>query len=62
MNPLLNPLNWFPGYKTYILVAGVVLGAVSQWLTGDLSLGDMINQIALSLMGATIRKGIKTGA
>lgn len=59
MNPMLNPLNWFPGYKTYILAAGMILSAVSQVLTGDLSLGEAINQIVLVSMGATIRKGIK---
>ncbi len=58
----MNILNLFPGYKTYIIAVGVIVIAVGQVLTGDLSLGDAVNEIGLSLMGMTIRKGIKTGA
>ncbi len=58
----MNILNLFPGYKTYIIAAGVIMVAVGQMLTGDMTLGDAVNQIGLALMGITIRKGIKADA
>ncbi len=56
----MNILNLFPGYKTYIIAVGVILVAVGQALTGDMTLGDTVNQVGLALLGITIRKGIKT--
>lgn len=58
----MNILNLFPGYKTYIIAVGVVLVSVGQMLTGDLMIGDAVNEIGLALMAVTIRKGIKSDA
>lgn len=47
------------GYKTYIVAALGVIGAVMSYLTGDLSLADAGQLVLTSALGATIRGGIK---
>jgi hypothetical protein len=47
------------GYRTYILAAMGVLGAVAGYLVGDLSLADAGQLVLTSAIGATIRGGIK---
>ena len=56
----MNPLNWFPGYKTYILAIGAILAAVGAWFTGDMALGETVEAVMGAAMAMTIRKGIKS--
>lgn len=50
----------FKGYKTYIVAALAILGAIGAALTGETSWGDAIQLIVTSVLGATIRSGVKT--
>lgn len=53
----------FSGYKTYIVAAVAVIGAVAAYLVGDASLADTIQVVVTAVLGATIRNGIaKTAA
>ena len=54
----MNPLNWFPGYKTYILAGAAILGSLAGWMDGSLAMGGMVENIGTALMAMTIRKGI----
>ena len=52
----------FSGYKTYILAAVTVIGAVAAYLVGDANLGDTIQLVVTAVLGATIRNGIAKAA
>ncbi len=55
----MNPLDWFPGYKTYIIAGAAILVSVGMWASGDMVLGEMVEKVTIALGGMTIRKGIK---
>ena len=46
------------GYKTYIVAVMAVLGAVSTFLIGEISLIEMFQLIVPALVGAFLRKGV----
>ena len=46
------------GYKTYIVAAVAVIGAVASYLTGDLTLADAAQMALTAILGATIRNGV----
>ena len=46
------------GYKTYIVAALTILGAVGNFLVGDMSLTDAIQLIVPAVLSMTIRHGI----
>lgn len=48
------------GYRTYIVAALAILGAIGAVLTGESSIGDAIQLIVTAVLGATIRSGVKT--
>ncbi len=48
------------GYKTYIVGALAVLGAVGGWLDGELTLAAAINLAVPALLSMTVRHGIAT--
>jgi phage-related holin len=48
------------GYKTYIVAAVAVIGAVAGFLVGDLSMADAIQLVVTAVLGATIRSGVNT--
>ena len=48
----------FKGYKTYILAAITVVGAVGAFLVGDANLQATVQLVVTALMGAFIRNGI----
>jgi len=49
------------GYKTYTVVAGVILVAIGGFLSGDLSVQEAVNQILLGLGIAGLRHGVSKG-
>ena len=59
MSPTLNPLTWFPGYKTYILALGTMAGALSAWLLGNMDFGTFVEAMVAASMAMTLRKGMK---
>ena len=52
----------FSGYKTYIVAAVAVIGAVAAYLVGDATLPDTIQLVVTAVIGATIRNGIAKAA
>ncbi len=46
------------GYKTYIVAVLAILTAVGSWLTGDMTLAEMLQLVFTSGIGAFLRKGI----
>lgn len=53
-------MKWLKGKKTYIVAAGAVLTSIGAYLSGQLSLVELI---ALTLNGATaasLRSGVKS--
>lgn len=48
------------GKKTYMVAAGFVLVAVGQWMTGDATVAESVNQILMGLGLAGVRHGVKT--
>ena len=50
--------GFLAGYKTYIVAAMGVLGAVAGYLTGDVGLADAVQLMLTAVMGATIRAGV----
>ncbi len=50
------------GYKTYIVAALAVLGAIGGFLDGDLTLQAAIQLGVTGILGATLRGGIASTA
>lgn len=50
----------FKGKKTYYLAIATVLGTVSAYLHGGITLMEAIEPILLALFGTTLRSGINT--
>lgn len=48
------------GYRTYILGAVTIIGAVAAYLIGDAGLSETINLIVTAGMGMFIRSGVNT--
>jgi hypothetical protein len=48
------------GYKTYIVAALAVLGAIGGYLDGDLTVTAAIQVIIPAILAATVRHGITT--
>lgn len=48
------------GYKTYILCAVTVIGAVASYLVGDATLQGTVQLVVTAVMGAFIRHGVNT--
>lgn len=48
----------FAGYKTYIVAVMAILTAVSMWLTGDMTLVEMLQTAFMAAIGGFLRKGI----
>lgn len=59
MSPTFNPITWFPGYKTYILGVGTILGAVSAWLLGNMDFGSVVEAVIAASIAMTLRRGMK---
>ena len=59
MSPTLNPLTWFPGYKTYILAIGAMFAAISAFMLGNMELGAFVEAMVAASMAVTLRKGMK---
>ena len=55
----MNPLDWFPGRKTYILAIGAMFTALGAFLVGDMELGSFVEALFTGLMVMTLRKGMK---
>jgi hypothetical protein len=51
-----------PGWKTYMMMAGVAVAALAQLLSGDITIGEAINQWLIAGGGAALRAGMKTDA
>jgi hypothetical protein len=47
------------GYKTYITAGVAVISAVAAYLVGDVNLADTAQIVLTSILGVTIRSGIK---
>lgn len=50
----------FKGYKTYVVGALAIIGAIATYLIGDASLPDTIEIVITAILGMTIRAGITT--
>lgn len=50
------------GYKTYILGALTILGAVGSYLVGDATLPAAIQLVVTAVMGMTVRHAVTTEA
>ena len=50
------------GYKTYIVGALAVLGAIGGWLDGDMTLLAALNIAVPALLAMTVRHGVATAA
>lgn len=48
------------GYRTYILGAVTIVGAVAAYLVGDTPLTEAINLVVTAGMGMFIRSGVTT--
>jgi hypothetical protein len=48
------------GYRTYLLGAVTIIGAVVSYLVGDTSLTEAINLAVTAAMGMFIRSGVNT--
>ena len=48
----------FKGYKTYIVAAALVLTAVGSWVSGDMTLQEVVNQVLTGLGLAALRNGM----
>jgi hypothetical protein len=48
------------GYRTYVLGAVTIIGALAAYLIGDTSLTEAINLIVTAGMGMFIRSGVDT--
>ena len=46
------------GYKTYVVAALAVIGAVASYLVGDSTLQQALQLIIPAVLGVTIRHGI----
>lgn len=46
------------GYKTYVVAAVAVIGAVASYLTGDLTLQAALQLIVPAVLSATVRHGV----
>ena len=55
----MNPLDLFPGKKTYILAVGAILTALGAWLSGTMELGAFVEAVVAASMAMTLRKGMK---
>ena len=55
----MNPLDWFPGYKTYIIAFGAILVSVGMWFSGDMALGEAVEKVVIALGAMTLRKGVE---
>lgn len=49
------------GKKTYLVVLGIIAAAVGQWLTGDYTMQEAINQILVGLGIGGLRHGVAKG-
>lgn len=52
----------FSGYKTYIVAAVAIIGAVGAYLSGDSSLGDTIQLVVTAVLGAIVWHGVSASA
>jgi len=48
----------FKGYKTYIVAVMAILTAISMFLTGDMTLAEMLQTAFTAGIGAFLRKGV----
>jgi len=55
----MNPLNLFPGYKTYILAIGAMAAAIGAFMQGNMELGSFVEAMVAASMVVTLRKGMK---
>jgi len=55
-------LDFFPGYKTYMLAAAEIFHLLFQLFQGDITIGDSIDKFIVAFMAITLRKGIKSVA
>lgn len=51
-------MNYLNGKKTYIVAAVIVVQAVGAFLTGDIALGEALNQALTGLGLGTLRAGV----
>jgi len=56
----MNPLNFLPGKKTYLVGAGIALTAAGGYLSGGLSAMDAITTVLNGLAFMFLRKGMKS--
>ena len=46
------------GYKTYVVAAVAVIGAVASYLVGDIALADAVQLSLTAVLGATVRNAL----
>ena len=55
----MNPLDLFPGKKTYILAFGAMATAIGAFMSGTMELGAFVEAMVAASMVVTLRKGMK---
>ena len=55
----INPLNLFPGKKTYILAIGAMFTALGAFMAGDIALGQFVETMFGMGLAITFRKSMK---
>ena len=55
----MNPLDLFPGKKTYILAIGAALTAIGAWVSGNMEVGALVEALFAAGAMMTLRKGMK---
>ena len=55
----MNPLDLFPGKKTYILAIGMAFTALGAFLTGNMELGAFVEALFAAGAMITFRKAMK---
>ncbi len=50
--------TWLQGYKTYIIAGGAILTALGAYLSGSISLTELISAIFAALTAMTLRSAI----
>ena len=53
-----NPMNALVGYRTYIIAAGAVVGAVVAFLTGEITLVEAVQTAIIGAGFGTLRLGL----
>lgn len=58
MEWFIKTVEWLKGKKTYFLSFGAMLTAIGIYLSGDITLMEMVEAIWAAILAMTIRAGV----